>query len=96
MVIDITERKIAEQKLRDSEQRYREAYDRANPKKEVLFKEGFRIEKGTKGMGLGLSLVHKILQMYNGKIWVENKIKEDFTKGSIFVILIPEFDSIYN
>ena len=61
-------------------------------KKEVLFKEGFRIEKGTKGMGLGLSLVHKIIQMYNGKIWVENKIKEDFTKGCKFIILIPEYN----
>ncbi|MFW9784389.1 MAG: sensor histidine kinase, partial [Candidatus Heimdallarchaeota archaeon] len=64
----------------------------SDPKKEILFKEGYRIEKGTKGMGLGLSLVHKIIQMYKGEIWVENRFKEDFTKGSKFVILIPEFN----
>ncbi|MFX1499304.1 MAG: PAS domain S-box protein [Promethearchaeota archaeon] len=61
-------------------------------KKEILFKEGYRIEKDTKGMGLGLSLVYKIIQMYRGEIWVENRIVGDFTKGSKFCIMIPEFN----
>jgi signal transduction histidine kinase len=41
-------------------------------------------------MGLGLSLVKKIIDSYKGQIWVEDKIKGDFTKGSNFIILIPE------
>ena len=41
-------------------------------------------------MGLGLSLVRKILESYNGKIWVENRIEGDHTQGSNFKILIPE------
>jgi len=41
-------------------------------------------------MGLGLSLVKKILAGINGKIWVENRIKDDYTKGSNFIVLIPE------
>lgn len=64
----------------------------SDQKKEILFKEGYRIEKGTKGMGLGLSLVYKIIQMYNGDIWVEDRIAGDFNKGSKFSILIPEFN----
>ncbi|MFW9820929.1 MAG: ATP-binding protein [Candidatus Thorarchaeota archaeon] len=50
--------------------------------------------KGTKGMGLGLSLVKKILKTFNGNIWVEDKIKNDFTHGSNFIILLPELDQI--
>jgi signal transduction histidine kinase len=40
-------------------------------------------------MGIGLSLVAKLIGLYGGDIWVENRIKGDSTKGSNFVILIP-------
>jgi PAS domain S-box-containing protein len=42
------------------------------------------------GMGLGLSLVYHIIMKYNGFIWVENKVKDDYSKGSNFILLIPE------
>jgi len=59
-------------------------------RKMIIFKRGNRELKGTKGMGLGLSLVKKILKTLNGKIWVEDKIKGDHTQGSNFIILLPE------
>ena len=59
-------------------------------KKKVLFKEGYRHLKGSKGMGVGLSLVRKILKSYNGKILVEDKVKGDYKKGSNFIVLLPE------
>ena len=62
----------------------------SDDRKEIIFKRGNRELKGSKGMGLGLSLVSKILSIFNGKIWVEDKIKGDYTKGSNFIILIPE------
>jgi signal transduction histidine kinase len=40
-------------------------------------------------MGLGLSLVQKIVSKYNGKIWVEDKVKGEYSKGSNFIILLP-------
>lgn len=40
-------------------------------------------------MGLGLLLVKKIIDLYNGKIWVENRIKDDFSQGSKFIIDLP-------
>jgi len=43
-----------------------------------------------KGMGLGLSLVNHIIMKYNGHIWVENNVKDDYSKGSNFILLIPE------
>ena len=62
-------------------------------KKSILFKEGYRKEKGAKGMGLGLSLVYKIVHRFNGKIWVEDRVEGDYTKGSKFIIMIPESTS---
>jgi signal transduction histidine kinase len=59
-------------------------------RKKLVFERGHRESKGKKGMGLGLSLVKKIITSYKGKIWIENKIKEDYTKGSNFILLIPE------
>ena len=40
-------------------------------------------------MGLGLSLVKKIIDSYSGKICVKDRIKGDYTKGSNFIVLIP-------
>lgn len=47
-------------------------------------------QKRTKGLGLGLTLVKKVIQLYQGEIWVENRIKGDYTQGSNFIILLPE------
>ena len=55
-----------------------------------LLKNGIDLKKKTEGMGLGLSLVKKIIESYNGKIWIEDRIKGDFAKGSNFIFLIPE------
>ncbi|MBN1801354.1 MAG: PAS domain S-box protein [Candidatus Lokiarchaeota archaeon] len=57
-------------------------------RKKLIFQ---REENGSiGGMGLGLSLVKKIIEIYSGKIWVENRILDDFSKGSKFIMLIPE------
>lgn len=59
-------------------------------RKELLFKGLFKRDKHTRGMGIGLSLVKRIVDKYGGKIWVEDKIKENHKEGSNFIILIPE------
>ena len=62
----------------------------SNEIKKSLFIEMVKKEGQSKGIGLGLLLVKRILDSYNAEIWVEDKIKEDPSKGSNFVILIPE------
>jgi PAS domain S-box-containing protein len=59
-------------------------------RKEIIFQRGFTKEKSVHGMGLGLSLVKKIIESCNGKIWVEDRVKGDHSKGSNFILLIPE------
>ncbi len=62
----------------------------SNKRKEIVFQEKFSKEKGSKGMGFGLTLVDKIIESYKGKIWVKDRVEGDYTQGSNFVILIPE------
>jgi len=61
-------------------------------RKEKIFLEGFMDLKGEKGMGVGLSLITKIITFFNGKIWVEDRIEGNHLEGSNFIVLIPEFN----
>ncbi|MFX1276803.1 MAG: ATP-binding protein, partial [Promethearchaeota archaeon] len=58
--------------------------------KQIIFKEGHKKEKRSKGMGFGLTLVKKLIDAYGGEIWVEDKIKGDPSQGTKFSIMIPE------
>jgi PAS domain S-box-containing protein len=58
-------------------------------RKKIIFERGTRKSQKSKGMGLGLSLVKKIVDIYNGDIWVEDRVKGDYKQGSNFVVLIP-------
>jgi PAS domain S-box-containing protein len=58
-------------------------------RKDAIFERAYNEDKSVSGMGLGLSLVKKIIESFNGKIWVENKVEGDYSKGSNFIILIP-------
>jgi len=58
--------------------------------KNVIFQKGHHNDNYKRGMGIGLSLVKKIIESYSGNIWVENRIEKDYTNGSNFIIEIPE------
>jgi len=58
--------------------------------KEGIFNGTTKHEDKSKGMGLGLILVRKIILSYDGKIWVEDKVKGDPSQGSNFVVLLLE------
>ncbi len=58
--------------------------------KKIIFKKEIINEDRSKRMGLGLLLVNKLVSSYDGKIWVEDKVPGDYSKGSKFVILLPE------
>lgn len=59
-------------------------------KKNNLFERGFKEDKSVSGMGFGLSLVKKIIDNYKAEIRVENRIPEDYSKGSKIIITFSE------
>jgi PAS domain S-box-containing protein len=59
-------------------------------RKQLIFMKGQQSAKGSKGMGLGLTLVNLLINKYGGKIWVENKMEGNFHAGSNFSILLPK------
>ncbi len=61
--------------------------------KEQIFMSNINSFAESKGLGLGLLLVNKIIHSYNGRIWVEDRIKGNYSHGCNFVILIPEATS---
>jgi PAS domain S-box-containing protein len=61
-----------------------------DPQKTTIFQRGTVESKSFNRLGLGLSLVKKLVETYNGQIWVEDKVKGDPTKGTNFIILIEQ------
>ena len=57
--------------------------------KEDIFIKGYRQDESMSGMGLGLYLVDRIIESFNGKIWVEDRMEGDYSKGSKFILLMP-------
>ena len=58
--------------------------------KKSIFTKLYKKKSPVKGMGIGLSLVKKIVESFNGKIKVEDRVQGDYSKGSNFILLIPE------
>jgi PAS domain S-box-containing protein len=56
----------------------------------TIFQKGTLESSSFNRLGLGLSLVKKLVESYQGKIWVEDRVKENHKKGSKFIILIKE------
>ena len=54
-----------------------------------LFKA--RSKKKSQGTGLGLYIVKTIIETFNGKIWVKDRVKDDHTQGAKFIIELPVF-----
>ena len=55
-----------------------------------------RMLKGTdkaKGMGLGLYLVKSLVESYGGRVWVEDRVQGDHTKGARFVVMLPAIEN---
>ena len=59
--------------------------------KEIIFQRGALDYTSFYRLGLGWSLVKRLVESYEGKIWVEDRIKGDYTKGSKFILLLKEY-----
>lgn len=57
--------------------------------KKVLFADVRTWEHKALRRGLGLLLARTLVEMYGGKIWVEDHVSGDYARGSRFVVLLP-------
>jgi signal transduction histidine kinase len=54
-----------------------------------------RLLKGTtraNGSGIGLYLVKSLVDSYQGRVWVEDRVPDDYTKGAKFVVMLPAIE----
>jgi signal transduction histidine kinase len=54
-----------------------------------IFRRMLKGATNAKGMGLGLYLVKSLVESYGGRVWVEDRVLGDYTKGAKFVVLLP-------
>ena len=59
-------------------------------RKQEILQENHKKSKDSKGMGLGLSFAAKLINLCEGRMWIEDRIRGDSSKGSNFIILIPK------
>ena len=64
--------------------------------KKTIFQPVFQETMDYKRIGLGLLLVNEVIRSFSGEIWVEDKVQDDHTKGSNFIMLIHEASEILN
>jgi signal transduction histidine kinase len=59
-------------------------------RKETLFNKARDTDVSRRGMGMGLSLVKTIIDKYEGKIKVQDRVEGDYEKGANFIVLLKE------
>jgi PAS domain S-box-containing protein len=57
--------------------------------KDKVFNRLQRGDTKARGVGLGLYIVKSLVDSYNGRVWVEDRVQGDHRKGSRFVVLLP-------
>ncbi|RLG35895.1 hypothetical protein DRN98_00175, partial [Methanosarcinales archaeon] len=61
----------------------------SDSEKKLIFQRYMRVDEGIKGTGIGLSLVCELVKRYNGMIWVEDRVKGDYSQGARFIVKFP-------
>ena len=57
--------------------------------KQTLLNEACLAKSRVAGKGFGLCLIKILLDDFRGKIWIEDRISGDHTKGARFVVMLP-------
>jgi signal transduction histidine kinase len=57
--------------------------------KDRIFMRFQRGDTKAHGKGLGLHIAKTLVESYGGKIWVEDRVSGDYTKGARFVVVLP-------
>ncbi|MCJ2532941.1 MAG: GAF domain-containing protein [Candidatus Thermoplasmatota archaeon] len=71
-------------------------YGRGVPddRKKTVFERFATGMTGVKGFGLGLSIVSTMVDRFGGRIWIEDRVPGDYTKGAVFRITLPKAEAV--
>jgi len=58
-------------------------------RKDIIFEGSARLSGSGQGMGLGLSIVKSLVELYRGEVSVQDRVKGEYDKGSVFVVKLP-------
>jgi signal transduction histidine kinase len=58
-------------------------------KKNLVFGRLGGGSQGPPALGIGLSMVRVIVEAYHGMVWVEDRVKGEHSKGSVFRVALP-------
>ena len=61
----------------------------SDEKKKAILRRSVQDRSKLTGKGLGLYLVRTLVDDYGGRIWVEDRVPGDYTRGCRFVIMLP-------
>ena len=62
-----------------------------NQLKENILKGEYEKRKGSTGMGIGLIIIQTLTRTFDGSLYIEERIKGDYTKGTNFILVFPEY-----
>jgi PAS domain S-box-containing protein len=57
--------------------------------KDKIFMRFQRGDTKAHGKGLGLHIARTLVESYGGKMWVEDRVPGDYTKGARFIVVLP-------
>ncbi|UCC19699.1 MAG: HAMP domain-containing histidine kinase [Promethearchaeota archaeon] len=66
----------------------------ADSMKKTIFQPVYTKTKASNRIGLGLLLVNEVIGNLSGRVWVEDKVQGEHTKGSKVILLVPETHGI--
>ena len=58
-----------------------------------IFDRYTEFRKKGKGSGLGLFIIQTLVQRYGGEVWLENRIKGDYTQGTVVKVELKKADT---
>lgn len=62
-----------------------------NLKQQIMGENTIKRKNIRSGMGIGLSIVKKVMKTSGGEIWIENRVEADSSKGTRIILLLPKY-----